>query len=114
MDEASGAGEKHIWGDGGDEDQIDLIGGDAGIFEGGDGGFGGEIAGIFAFGGDATFFDTGSGSDPIVAGFDEFFEVGVIENAFGKIAAGADDGDGPPWLKHFCAGSRLVHEKGWR
>ena len=41
---------------------------------------------------DAAFFDAGAGGDPLIAGFDAFFEFGIGENFLRHVAASAGDG----------------------
>ena len=86
--------ERHVGRDRGDDDEVDLVGGDAGFFQRALGGFGTEVGGEFVFSGDAAFLDAGAGGDPLVGGLDEFFEFGVGENARGKIRTDAHDGAG--------------------
>jgi len=51
----------------------------------------GQIAGGFAIGGAAALADAGARRDPFVAGVDELFEVGVGDDFFRQVAAGAGD-----------------------
>ncbi len=51
----------------------------------------GQIAGGFAVCGAAPLADAGARGDPLVAGVDEFLEVGVGDDFFRQIAAGAGD-----------------------
>jgi len=44
--------------------------------------------------GDAALADAGARGDPLVRSLDRFFQLGIRQHLFGKVAAGADDGDG--------------------
>jgi hypothetical protein len=50
-----------------------------------------EVAGGFAIGSHAPFADAGARGDPFVGGIDEFLEIGVGDDFFRQIAAGAGD-----------------------
>ncbi len=78
----------------GDDDQINLVGGDAGHFHRALGGLGGEVGGEFVRGGDAAFLDAGARGDPFVRGLDHFFKFGVGQDFFRHIRADAGDGAG--------------------
>ena len=57
----AGRGRKrHVGRDGGDDDQIDLLGGDAGRFHGAQGGLRRHVGGEFILGGDVAFLDAGA------------------------------------------------------
>ena len=67
---------------------------DSGLLDRGEGGFRRHVAGVFIFRGDAAFFDAGARRDPLVVGVDHLREVGVGQNFFRHVAAGADDRNG--------------------
>jgi hypothetical protein len=68
--------------------------GDAGLFDGAQGGFGGQIGGEFVFGGDAAFLDAGPGCDPFVGGVDQLFKLGVGKDLVRDVGADGQDGAG--------------------
>lgn len=90
---ASGGRCGSIRGDGGDDDEFDLSGGEAGLFEGALGRLGGHVRGELVICGDAAFADAGASYNPLVAGIDLGGEFFVGENAFWHITAGACDAD---------------------
>ena len=94
LHKAGGRGKDHVGRGRGDEDQIDFIAGDSGLFHRGERGFGAHIAGVFVLRGDAAFLDAGAGGDPLVIGLDDLREIVVGENFFRHVTAGADDRDG--------------------
>jgi len=55
------------------------------------GGVESEIAGGLAVGGAAALADAGARGDPFVGGVDELFEIGVGDDFFRQVAAGAGD-----------------------
>ena len=77
LHQAGGVGKGHVRGDGGDDDELDLVGGDAGHFHGALGGVGGEVGGEFVFGRETPFLDAGARDDPFIGGVHHFFQVGV-------------------------------------
>jgi hypothetical protein len=79
--------------DGGNEDQIQRISGNTGIFQSGQCGFGGHIRGRFRVSGDVPFFDAGTGDDPFVSGIDNFFQIGIGQYLFRDVTAGTFDSD---------------------
>jgi hypothetical protein len=50
-----------------------------------------EIAGRFAVGGAAPLADAGPRGDPLVGRVDDFLEIGVGDDLFRQVAAGAGD-----------------------
>ena len=54
LHQAGGRGERHVRRDGGDDDEVDLFGGDAGHFHRALGGLGGQVGGEFVLGRDAA------------------------------------------------------------
>jgi hypothetical protein len=50
-----------------------------------------EIAGRLAVGGAAALADAGARGDPLVGGVDELLEIGVGDDLFRQVAAGAGD-----------------------
>ena len=93
LDKAGGGGKYHVGCGRGDEDEIDFIARDAGLFHRGKRGLGAHVAGVFIVRGDAAFLDPGAGGDPLVVGLDDLGEIVVRENFFRHVAAGADDRD---------------------
>ena len=93
LNKAGRRGKYHVGRGRGDEDEIDFIARDAGLFHRGKRGFGAHVAGVFIVRGDAALLDAGAGGDPLVIGLDDLGEVVVRENFFRHVAAGADDRD---------------------
>ena len=91
---ASGGGGEGVGGDGGDDDELQVFCGDAGLFERFFSRFGGHVRGELVFGGDAALFDAGSARDPFVGGFNKGFEFGISENFFRKVTSRPGDHDG--------------------
>ncbi len=71
LHEAGGGGKHHVGRGGGDEDEIDFLACDAGLFHRGERGFRAHVAGVFVLRGDAAFLDAGAGGDPLVVGLDD-------------------------------------------
>src|SRR3569623_1958193 len=91
LQQTRGAGENLIRGGGSDDDEIELLRGDARGFDGATrGGFGEIASGLFRRG-DVTFSDAGAFAYPCVSGGDHLFEFGVCQHFLGQIAAGAYD-----------------------
>jgi hypothetical protein len=74
-----------------EDDQLDLVRGDACRFHRGARGMFGEIAGRLAIGSQMALTDARARHDPLVAGFDELFEIGIGDDPFRQIAAGTGD-----------------------
>jgi hypothetical protein len=51
----------------------------------------GQVAGGLAVGGAAALADAGARGNPFVGGVDDFFEIGVGDDLFRQVAAGAGD-----------------------
>ena len=84
--------EKHVGRHGGDDNHVDVFGGDSGVLERGLGGFCGEIAGGLRRGGDAAFADPGAGHDPLVASFHQTLQFCVGQNGLWNVGACSDNG----------------------
>ena len=76
---------------GGDDEEVDGVGGEAGVLDRGGARFDGEGRGRLAGRGDATLADAGALDDPLVAGVDAPLEVGVGEPLVGECGAPAGD-----------------------
>ena len=76
---------------GGDDDEVDISGGQPGTVESATGGGSAEIGGEFTLGGDMALADAGAFDNPFVAGIDCRGEFGIGEHAGRQIAASADD-----------------------
>src|SRR5439155_10391100 len=94
LHQAGGGGEEHVRSDGGDDNQLDLVGGDPGLFHRPPGGFGGHVRGEFVVGGQSPFLDVRAGGDPLVGRLDHFFQFGVGQDSFRHVGADGDDGTG--------------------
>ena len=94
LHQAGGRGKGHVRRDRGHDDQVDLLGGDAGALHGAQGGLRGQVGGEFVLGGQPALFDAGAGGDPLVGGVHHLFQVGVGEDLGGHIGADAADGAG--------------------
>jgi hypothetical protein len=51
----------------------------------------GQVAGRLAIDGHAPFADARARGDPLIGGIDEFFQIGVGDDFFRQITAGASD-----------------------
>ena len=98
LDETGGRGKNHVGRGGRDQDEIDLVAGDAGLLHRGERGFRAHVAGEFVVRRDPAFLDPGASGDPLVVGLDDLREVVVRQDSLRHITAGADDGDGALWL----------------
>src|SRR5215210_249806 len=85
------AGRQAVGRDGGDDDQVDLGGGAAGVLEGACARAGGEVGQQLALGEDAALADAGAAHDPLVGGVETSLEVGVRDDALGHGGADAED-----------------------
>src|SRR5262245_1825419 len=93
LNEAGRRRKYHVWRGGGDEDEIDLVARNAGLFHRGKGCFCPHVARIFIVRSDAALLDTGAGGDPLIISLDHLGKVVVRENFFRHVATGADDRD---------------------
>ena len=80
LNKAGRGGKYHVGRGRRDEDEIDFVALDAGLFHRGERGFGAHVAGVFVVRGDAAFLDAGAGGDPLVVGLDDFGKVVVRED----------------------------------
>ncbi len=92
LDAAGGGGENGVGRAGGQDDEIDVVGGDACVLDGDAGGGGGHVGGEFVVGGNAALANTGAGENPLVSGVDHLFEVGIGKDALGEVGTGANNG----------------------
>ena len=76
-----------------DQDEIDLVAGDAGLLHRGEGGLRAHVAGIFVVRRDPAFLDPGASGDPLVVGLDDLREIVVRQDPLRHVTAGADDRD---------------------
>ena len=104
LHEAGGGGKRRVGRDGGQDEQVDLVGGDAGVAERLAGGGDGHVGDVLALAGDAAGADAGAGVDPGVRRVDHPGEVVVGQGAFRKIAAGAGDDRAEIGVAHERAG----------
>ena len=93
LNETGGRGKDHVRRGRRDENQIDFISFDPGLFHRGERSLGAHVAGVFVLGRDAAFLDPGAGGDPLVVGLDDLREIGVRQDFFRHVTAGADDRD---------------------
>lgn len=73
--------------DGGDNDELDILRQDACLFKGAEAGLGGHVRGKFIRCSDAALLDARACGDPLIRGFDAFFELGIGQDFFRDIAA---------------------------
>jgi hypothetical protein len=91
LQKARGRRKDEIGRGGADDQKVDVGRFETGRIERGASGVLGEIGRRFAFGGDVALADAGARLDPLVARFDEFFEIGVGQDFLRQIAAGPGD-----------------------
>ena len=108
LHEARGRRKRHIGRERGDDDQINLIGGDASHFHRALGGFRGEVGSEFVGGGDAPFLDARARGNPFVRSLDHFFQIGIGKDFFRHIRTDAGNGTGAANKIMFCA--RIFHD----
>ncbi len=80
LNQAGGGGKRHVRGDRGHDDEIDVVGAEAPTFEALPGGRGREFGGPDAFLGVVAGGDSGPRADPFVVRGHELFEVLVVED----------------------------------
>jgi hypothetical protein len=87
------AGEGVLWGEGGEDDEVEVVGLELGLGEGGPGGLEGEVGGADAGVGEAAGLDAGALDDPVVGGLDAVVvdEVVVGDDPRGDVEAGPGD-----------------------
>ena len=88
---AGGGGGKGVRCDGGYDEEVNLLRGDAGGFDGSLGCGSGHIAGLLAGCGNAALLDAGASHNPFVGGVHHFLQILVSEAAFRHIGACADE-----------------------
>ena len=81
LHETGGGGEEHVGGDGADDDDFDIGGIDAALGEAEFGGFYSHVAGGHAGLDDVPLLNADAGGDPLIGGFNHFFQIGVGEKA---------------------------------
>jgi len=101
LKQAGSTGENAIRCRGGDNDEIDIGWRNAGSLNGAQGGLGGQVTGIFILGRDVTLTDAGAGDNPLIRGIDHPLQIGIGQDSFRQVAAGARDagiGHATPFL----------------
>ena len=91
LDKAGGGGHRGIRRDGGDDEEVDLLGVHASVFERSLSRLGRHVGTGFISGGDMAFTDARAGGDPFVIGVDNLRQVVVGEDFLGNPCA--DSGD---------------------
>ena len=76
---------------GGNDDEVDVIGGDAGIGHGPLGGFHGKVGGELALRSDMALLDADPLLDPLIGGLDHSGQFSVGEHLFRQIATDTAD-----------------------
>ncbi len=94
LEKGGSAGEEGIGGHGGDDDQVEIGGFDAGAFEGRTSGGEAEIGGGNVRVGDAPFYDAGASADPLVRGINHLFEVEVGQHTRRRVGPGSNNANG--------------------
>jgi hypothetical protein len=92
LDDGRGRREGHVGRGRGDDDQVDVGGGLAGVGQGASRGLDGQVAGRLVVARLVALADAGALLDPLVAGVDDLGQVGVGDDLLGQI--GTDAGDG--------------------
>jgi hypothetical protein len=92
LDPAGGGGQDVVGRDGGADDEVDVFGGDAGVFEGGPRGLHRQVACGLVRLGEVAFLHAGALGDPLVVGLDEVGEVFVGHYPLGDVMAGSEQG----------------------
>ncbi len=87
---------QHVGGGGCEKDEIDFFGRNPCLLDRGQCGFRRHVARAFILRGDAALFNAGAGRNPLVGRVDHPREIGVGQNFFRRVAAGADDRNGAP------------------
>src|SRR4029079_19154270 len=90
--ERAGVGDQLLGGRGGDDEEIDGVGGESGVLDRSGAGLDGQGRGRLTRTGDPPLADAGALDDPLVAGVDALLEVGVGEALVGKRRAPSCDG----------------------
>src|SRR5690606_3824893 len=86
-------GEGVLGGEGGDDDEVEVVGRELGLAEGGAGGLEGHVGGAYAGVGEAAGLDARALDDPLVRGLDAVGvdEVVVGDDPRGDVEAGPGD-----------------------
>ena len=92
LDMAGGGGEGGVGCAGGDDDQVDGLGVNAGLLDRLLGGAGAHVGSAFTLVGNASFADAGAGHDPLVGGVDHLLQFRVGQDTGGKMDTGGKDG----------------------
>ncbi len=95
LHKTGGAGKKHVGGQGGNHQQIDILRTDARIGQRRVGGFGGEIRRGLILACDAPLAHAGTCENPFVIGINNGLQIGVGHRFFRKINAGSDNRNRP-------------------
>ena len=91
LDQRGGRREHAVRRDRGADDQVDVVGAEAGGLQRHARGGGAQAGGALVVGGDAALADAGAVDDPLVRGLDHALEVGVGQDLGGQVLADADD-----------------------
>ncbi len=92
LDQRRRGGKRHVRRDGGHDDELNLIAGDAALFHGPQGRLGPEIGSKFIRRRDPPLPDAGARGDPFVGGVHPLFEVRVGQDFLRNIGAHGNDG----------------------
>ena len=87
LHERSGRREGVVWRGGGNDDEVDVIGGKPSIVEGGAGSGNGEVGGELALGRDMALLDTDALLNPLVGRIDRLGQFLVGQDFLGQVAA---------------------------
>ena len=112
LHQAGGRGEKHVRRDRRDDDRVQIGGLQAALGERPPGGLGRQIAGGDALVHDVALANAGALDDPVIGGFDHFFEIVVGQKAGRNV--GAESGDlGAHQLAHSMSSPDLGKRTGY-
>ena len=104
LDQAGRRGKDHVGGDGGENNEVNLIAGDARGLHRAQRGLGGHVGSELVRGGEAPLLDAGARRDPFVSRGHHFFEVLIGEDFDGHVGADSGNGTGPALKVEFGAG----------
>ena len=107
LHQASGARERHVRGDGGDDDQVDIGGRDPGGSHRPTGGLQGHVRSCFVGSSDTTLANTGAAGDPVIRSLHHPLQIGIGHHPFGHIGTETHDGGR---AKRCAMGSGMVQE----
>ena len=91
LDEAGGGGEKHVWSDGGDDDEADVVWADASGGENFAGSFGAEMGRGYSGVSVMALANSGACANPFVAGVDSLFEIEIRDHARRNVSGHSGD-----------------------